>query len=333
MAFGSAEKSLGNVSAGKLAHYEQNETARKLNSNHVKTRKKKLSRKERKRQEILNKPVTSNTVLRLSTTDARTMPYDLWVHNLTGPGKWISEMEARAWYEMGYASSAVNASVKKRLMKAIVFGLVFMMVAVFGFRFFMKLSSLKSLELGVLIGAIIMFVMWSLGSRNALNGYHRYLYMRQLAFTKFERLIIPYLSQMKDGVSLFSMLRRVSARMDDRADQILIEKLMTTLTDGDGDDADAFTDFARRFGNSDSSRLFMLSLYQMYKGNYNDDIVKDLGKQSNEAMMKQVTEIANHKLKRFNFLTTELTMATIVVLFTYIATVIVNQFTQAFSQM
>ncbi|HJF85982.1 MAG TPA: hypothetical protein K8V88_00940, partial [Companilactobacillus farciminis] len=60
--------------------------------------------------------------------------------------------------------------------------------------------------------------------------------------------------------------------------------------------------------------------------------VKDLGKQSNEAMMKQVTEIANHKLKRFNFLTTELTMATIVVLFTYIATVIVNQFTQAFSQ-
>ena len=38
-------------------------------------------------------------------------------------------------------------------------------------------------------------------------------------------------------------------------------------------------------------------------------------------MMKQVTEIANHKLKRFNFLTTELTMATIVVLFTYYHTI------------
>ena len=89
-------------------------------------------------------------------------------------------------------------------------------------------------------------------------------------------------------------------------------------------------DFARRFGGSDSARLFMLSVYQMYAGNYNDAVVKDLGEQSNREMMQQVDAISRRKLKRFNNLTTWLTMAVTLVIIGYLGLMVVNQFQQAF---
>lgn len=332
MAFGNSAiktNDLANVSSGSLKHHESVIEA-ELNNNRVKKRGGKTKHK-------LKKKVTAqgNLDLRLSTTDARTLPFVEWTHKLQGPARWCSENELRGHYEFGYSSLKVNQYVKRRLQKIIVLGII----AIFAAFFFlpMAVSSMKSnsLERGLLsivIGAVFGFVFWMLETRKALNAYRNVLYQRQLVFIKFERLLIPYLAEMKNGTSLFSMLNRVSKRIDDPTDRALIQRLMASMAEGDSS-AEPFVDFARRFGGSDSARLFMLSLYQMYNGNYSDAVVKDLGEQSNRQMMQQVDAITTRKLKRFNFLTTELTMAVVIVIFTYLACVIVNQIQQAFSAM
>lgn len=276
--------------------------------------------------------LSSTAQLRLSTSDARTLPFTQWVAQLRGPATWIGEQEQRAYYEFGYGSSRVNAFIKSRLVKAAFFSVVTMIAGTILIKLFLKKNLMQSFMLGIVSGLLLGLLIWFLGSRNAMAAYHNELYRRQLVFTQFERLLIPYLSEMKDGVSLFSMLKRVSRRLPDAGDRQLVQRLMTSIAEGDMTST-PFVDFARRFGGSDSARLFMLSTYQMYAGNYNDAIVKDLGEQSNREMMQQVDAITRRKLKRFNNLTTWLTMAVALVIIGYLGIMVFSSFQQAFKGM
>ena len=319
-------KQLQSVQGGSLAHENTDERSAALNQNrfsdHNRHKKKK---KTSKKQTALQ----SSIKLRLATTDARTLPFEEWVHNLRGPAKWCSERELRAFYEFGYGSSSVTSFIKKRLMKAILIGLVMTVISFIGLpKVVHGLVGPKAIMAAIVIGVLAMFLIWAMGVRSSLRAYQNMLYQRQLVFIKFERLLIPYLSEMKNGVSLFSMLKKVCARLTDEGDRKLVQRLMGNIAEGANTSA-PFVDFARRFGGSDSARLFMLSIYQMYSGNYNDAVVKDLGEQSNEQMMQQVTKIANKKLKRFNHLTTWLTMGSALVIIGYMASIIADSFSKA----
>ena len=168
MAFGNSAiktNDLANVSGGSLKHHESTIEA-KLNNNRVKKRGGKTKHK-------LKKKVTAqgNLDLRLSTTDARTLPFVEWTHKLQGPARWCSENELRGYYEFGYSSLKVNQYVKKRFQKIIVLGII----AIFAAFFFlpMAVSSMKSnsLERGLLsivIGAVFGFVFWMFSKKDAL---------------------------------------------------------------------------------------------------------------------------------------------------------------------
>lgn len=319
---------LKNVQAGSLAHDNTDKEAQKLNQNRFKDHN---HRKHKRRRGKNNKSedLKTNINLRLATTDARTLPFAEWSENLRGPAKWCSEQEQRAFYEFGYGSSSVSSYIKGRLRKSLFMGLLGTIVGTFGAHFISKaLTGPKALMTGVVIGVILVFLTWFMGVHKSMYAYNTMLYQRQLVFIKFERLLIPYLSEMKNGVSLFSMLKKVCARLDDESDRKLVQRLMGELAEG-ANTSEPFVDFARRFGGSDSARLFMLSIYQMYAGNYNDAIVRDLGDQSNEQMMQQVEKIANQKLKRFNHLTTWLTMGVALVIMGYMGAIIANSFKQA----
>lgn len=274
--------------------------------------------------------LTSNAKLRLANTDARSLPFTQWSMQLHGPATWIGEQEQRAYYEFGYGSARVNEFLKKRLVKVIIFGVLGFIAGTIGLVTIGKKSLPSALLMGVGIGLLLAALIWLNGSHRAMNAYRNELYRRQLVFIQFERLLIPYLSEMKDGVSLFSMLRRVSRRLPDAGDRQLVQRLMTSIGEGNMTST-PFVDFARRFGGSDSARLFMLSVYQMYAGNYNDAVVKDLGEQSNREMMQQVDAITRRKLKRFNNLTTWLTMAVVLVLIGYLGMMVISSFRQALS--
>lgn len=273
--------------------------------------------------------LTSSAQLRLATTDARTLPFTQWVMQLRGPATWIGEKEQRAYYEFGYGSSRVNAFVKSRLIKAVFFSILGIIAGSVAFAVLAKKPIGTAILMGIAAGLLLGVLIWLMGSQRAMAAYRNELYRRQLVFIQFERLLIPYLSEMKDGVSLFSMLKRVARRLPDAGDRQLVQRLMTSIAEGDTTSR-PFVDFARRFGGSDSARLFMLSVYQMYAGNYNDAVVKDLGEQSNREMMQQVDAISRRKLKRFNNLTTWLTMAVTLVIIGYLGLMVVNQFQQAF---
>lgn len=325
--------SLANASAGSLAHENTNSFGRKATENmyHDKNR-----RKKKRKGDTSDDPreLSTPVKLRLATTDARTLPFTQWMMNLRGPAKWCSEKEQRAFYEFGYGSETVNNAIKRRLTKGILLGIgslvaTFILVPIF---FPHKLAGIKLLLVAILAGIVIGFLSWVLAARASMRAYNNMLYERQLVFIQFERLLIPYLSEMKNGVSLFSMLKRVARRLPDEGDQMLVQRLMSAIAEGTTSSA-PFVDFARRFGGSDSARLFMMSIYQMYTGNYNDAVVKDLGDQSNQQMMSQVDQIIRRKLKRFNNITTWLTMGIMLIILGYLGAVMFNSFSRALKMM
>lgn len=320
---------LKNVEAGSLAHNNTNKEAEKLSRNRFSDRNRHKKKRGKRQKNTQEDELKSNINLRLATTDARTLPFEEWSENLRGPAKWCSEQEQRAFYEFGYGSSTVSTYVQRRLRKSLFMGILTTIVATIGAPWVMKaLTGPKALMFGVVLGIAMIFLTWFMGVHKSMYAYNTMLYERQLVFIKFERLLIPYLSEMKNGVSLFSMLKKVCARLDDESDRKLVQRLMGELAEG-ANTSEPFVDFARRFGGSDSARLFMLSIYQMYSGNYNDAIVRDLGDQSNEQMMQQVEKIATQKLKRFNHLTTWLTMGSALVIMGYMGAIIANSFKQA----
>lgn len=345
MAFGNtptANKSSGissnvgtfaNAGAGSLAHENTNKFGREATDNMYQD---KNRRKKRKNPDEGKDPqeLSTEVKLRLATTDARTLPFTQWMMNLRGPAKWCSEKEQRAFYEFGYGSETVNDAIKRRLHKGIILGICASIASclVIPIMFKHSLSGIKLIAVAILIGVIIGWLIWVLGARASMRAYNNMLYERQLVFIQFERLLIPYLSEMKNGVSLFSMLKRVARRLPDEGDQMLVQRLMSAIAEGTTT-SEPFVDFARRFGGSDSARLFMMSIYQMYSGNYNDAVVKDLGDQSNQQMMSQVDLIIKRKLKRFNNLTTWLTMGIMLIIIGYLGSVMFNAFSRAMHMM
>lgn len=285
------------------------------------------TRKEKKAAEIAK----AEGDLRVANTDAREKSYAVWVSLLHKPASWCSEEVLNDFYEMGYSSSAVDQAMRSKFVKAVLFGTL---LGCFGLPFLLRVLGTHVNGLSIMVVGSIMFVamLWLHAQHQAKSAYNNYMYERQLAFTQFERLLIPYLSEMKNNVSLFSMLKRIIPRMEDPADKVLIQRLMSYMSSGESSNA-PFIDFARRFGGSDSARLFMLSLYQMYLGNYSDKVVKDLGAQANRELMSQINYITKRKLHRFTMLSTWLTMCLAIVLVVFMGLLVVDQMQQAFSLM
>lgn len=171
---------------------------------------------------------------------------------------------------------------------------------------------------------------WYLDSQRTKSAYHKFVFQRQLSFTKFCRLLIPYLSEMKTGVSLYSIFERISPRLDNETDKASLRKLMIDMTNNPTSDK-PFLEFAKAFSVTERADLFMIQIYQMNQGAFDDKNIQDLGAEASKDLMKQIHTIVNMKLKRFKNLSTWLTMCAAIMLLGYFGTLIISTFQQAFN--
>lgn len=252
------------------------------------------------------------------TDEAGTAPIEAYKSALTFPASMISDSEVNYLYQMNISPEEVQKLIRKRLLAMTFFFIAMVVIA--------AVSNVVSLYVVALLTPAVVWVFGLLGTK---QQYNNYLFQRQLSFTKFTRLLIPYLSELKKGVQLYNIFQRIVPRLDDKRDQHLLQQLMIDM--GNQPDSDVpFVEFAHKFSRTDEAELFMITVFQMKQGAYNDDTIKSLGQQASKELMAQVGEVVNRKLKRFDMLTDYLTVFAFIPLLGFLASFLFSIFKQVF---
>ncbi|HFD6742165.1 TPA: hypothetical protein ACF3Q8_003060, partial [Enterococcus faecium] len=134
---------------------------------------------------------------------------------------------------------------------------------------------------------------------------------RHLQFSKFTRLLIPYLKQKKDGGNLYGVFAKIVKRLDYDTDKKLLMKLMQEMTD-QPNDIRPFTEYAEQTSGTDMSVLFMSTVYDIRQGSADLDVIEELDRLASEELMAGIDSIIDYKSRRFVFFPTKIAMTSFI---------------------
>ncbi|HAR0336014.1 TPA: hypothetical protein IYH17_002946, partial [Enterococcus faecium] len=132
------------------------------------------------------------------------------------------------------------------------------------------------------------------------NIYNQFRFERHLQFSKFTRLLIPYLKQKKDGGNLYGVFAKIVKRLDYDTDKQLLMKLMQDMTDRPND-IQPFVEYAEQTSGTDMSVLFMQTIYDIRQGSADLDVIEELDRLASEELMAGIDSIIDFKSRRFVF--------------------------------
>ena len=247
---------------------------------------------------------------------------DLVRAQLTGPAKLIGDKELDLMIKMDTPLQNIQTIMRNRTIVAgaLLFFFLFLSIFIAKYRLFL-----------ILFGVLIAGVSWFMNIKNTNNYYARFRLARQVAFSQFTRLASAYLPELKSGVNLYSLFSKILPRMNNEKDKVALERLMIDMQI-DPNDSTPFLDFAHSFSTSDRAELIMLSIQQMYLGDVDDDNIRSLAEDANEDMIAQIDEVIKYKTKKFNNLTTKISMCVMIVIFGFFGLLLYKTFVDAFGQ-
>lgn len=177
---------------------------------------------------------------------------------------------------------------------------------------------------GILGGFGLGSLFYYVSGKSIQSKYDMYSFNRALSFSKFSRLLIPYLTQLSNGTSLYSIFYKMLPRMETDDDRRLLRNLMKSMTDNQND-IKPFIRFANDFSGSDDAVIFMQTIFDMYQGSVDNEVIHGLGEQASQSLMKKIKMIEQAKLKRFTYIPTRITMSTIIVILGFALSVILKE--------
>lgn len=275
-----------------------------------------------KHKNEMNSAITAGkqTNLVIEEIDEKLSELEVYRQTLTFPGKLVSEKEAEKLMEMRVTPKQTNGIIIKRLIFSLAVAAVLIMLAI----------SFNAPKVIALPGGLVGFTaMWFMSSSGTNSVYEVFRFNRQLNFTQFTRLLIPYLTKLSDGVSLYQVFKEMLHRLDNDIDRKCLERLMVDMTNNPNSPA-PFSKFAYDFSGTDRAELFMLSVYDMKQGSFDPSVVTDLGRQASDDLMKQIDKVIKMKTKRFNNLSTWLTMCSAIVMIGYLGTLVFSVMSDGF---
>jgi len=202
--------------------------------------------------------------------------------------------------EMGNTKRAIDQFQKKRIQQTLI-------MVVIGFLLGLFLSSWCYLLAVVLPIMFYRSKFTSIGKK-----YNAYKFERHLNFSKFTRLLIPYLKQAEGGTSLYQIFRKILKRTENPVDANSLARLMSEMSDRPND-VQPFVDFAIRSSGTDMSVLFMQTIYDFQQSSYDTNVIDELGKIASAELQRGIDEIVTFKLRRFTFFPTKLVMSSFIV--------------------
>ena len=221
------------------------------------------------------------------------------------PSLWICISEHNLYEmckEMGFTEERFIKYQKKRFLRSVLFGFP-LIVAAFFFQWWWALAGI----------AISGFLWWNEYNR-AKKFYGNFNFEKQLQFSKFTRMLIPYLLQ--TDATLYSVFTRLLDRLEEGYVKSSLERLLIEMNEYPNSDM-PFVRFAKDASGTDSSILFMTTLYDFQQNTYDHSIIMELGQLSSVQLFEGVDEIITYKLRKFSMYPTKLTMASFVITLGY----------------
>lgn len=162
-----------------------------------------------------------------------------------------------------------------------------------------------------LAGPMFGAVFYKMQAKKVDSYYRAWKFQRQLNFSKFTRLVIPYLKASGGTAALYTIFNKILQRMEDESDRRSLYQLMGEMGDNP-ESLDPFTDFAERSSGTDMSHLFMSTIYDFQQSTFDVSVIDELGRMASEDMMNAIDEIIEMKLRRFVMFPTKVVMSSFI---------------------
>jgi len=164
------------------------------------------------------------------------------------------------------------------------------------------------LYLGGLIIAVIFYMM---RLKRVDNFYRAWKFQRQLNFSKFTRLVIPYLKASGGNAALYAIFNKILQRTENEDDRRSLYQLMGEMGDNPTS-IQPFVDYAQRSSGTDMSHLFMTTVFDFQQSTFDVSVIDELGQIAADDMMSAIDEIIDMKLKRFALFPTKVVMSSFI---------------------
>lgn len=201
--------------------------------------------------------------------------------------------------EMGNSTMQIDKFQKKR----VVFALM-LLLAGLAFGYFIH-------SWAYIVAPLLAFIVYKMKYNDVNKMYRVWKFERQLNFSKFTRLVIPYLKASGGSTALYSIFNKILKRMDNPTDRDNLYQLMGEMGDRPHD-IQPFLDFANRSSGTDMSHLFMSTIFDFQQSTFDVSVIDELGKLASEEMMTSIDEIIDMKLKRFAMFPTKIVMSSFI---------------------
>lgn len=196
------------------------------------------------------------------------------------------------------------------------------------------LSILSPANVSIILGfTIASAVLIFFNSRKSIeNLYSNYRFQRQLEFSKFCRLIIPYLSTSDNQVSMYGVFDKIVNRMRYDDDKKNLKILMKQMSD-EPENITPFIEFGRKMSDTDFSAIFMTTIFDIKDGCNDPQIITRLGELASKEILEKIQDIKNKKLSRFTFFTTKIAFSCFLIIFGFGIAYLFATFSQMFDIM
>lgn len=201
--------------------------------------------------------------------------------------------------EMGNSTMQIDKFQKKR----VVFSFI-LLLAGLAFGYFLH-------PWAYAVGPLLAFIVYKMKASDVNKMYQVWKFERQLNFSKFTRLVIPYLKASGGTTALYSIFNKILKRTDNPTDRENLYQLMGEMGDRPHD-IQPFLDFANRSSGTDMSHLFMSTIFDFQQSTFDVSVIDELGKLASDEMMTSIDEIIDMKLKRFGMFPTKIVMSSFI---------------------
>lgn len=175
----------------------------------------------------------------------------------------------------------------------------------------------------VVLGITLAFIQWTGEYKKLKRFYNNSIFQKQLIFSKFTRMLIPYLLQ--SNATLYNVFNKMLFRIEDGYVKSSLENLIIEMNDNPNSE-EPFKKFALNASGTDQAVLFMTTLYDYQQNTFDSSVIEELGKMASEQLFNGVDEIIDFKLRRFNMFPTKITMLSIIIVFGYMISTFVHLF-------
>lgn len=270
-----------------------------------------IANKVRKKNAKTNQNKADNKVRRAIGEKERRDP------NLKKPSIYLRMMEPTMYAklrEIGDTDEKIAWFQKKRVRLFLIF-ILFGVALGFFIHAWLYLS-------GVVIGLFFYH-----GKKRQVDSFYRnWKFARQMNFSKFMRLLIPYLKASGGRSSLYTIFNKILLRVpeEDKDERRNLYMLLSDMSNKPTS-LKPFTDFAERSSGTDMSHLFMNTVYDFQQTTYDVTVIDELGRMAAEEMMSSIDEIIAVKIRRFNMFPTKIVMSSMILIFGLAAGLVVRE--------